>query len=258
MVNVDLTFEGMIALFFEKNAGGQVVACQAGVLKDAPGHHFDLDIVRKGNPPHPVPTGPIKPALKLEVSPDPIISFEPGDINRQDGTGAQQSFKWVLDFESEVYNFPIGSSMNAFQSILHMNGGEFFTRDKSTNKLIVFDESVGNCTNIGIVATVVGVRIELAAGQTARFLNGSSELFTATPADAFEVKLLNSRPHAHGGNAAQHHGDANFFYSAVGHMIPHGQKKVFSSTVFSTSRTDATPEASCLLPRGGDGPIQQP
>lgn len=258
MINVDLTIQGMIALFLEVNAGGQVVACQAGVLKDAPGHNFELKILRKGVPPKPIPTGPIDKALKLEVSPNPKISFVQGNINRQDGTGAPQSFKWVLDFEgSEVYNFPIGSSEKGFQSILRINAGEFFTGEKSENKLIVFDEKVGNCKNIGIVATKVGLRIELAQGQSAKFLNGSTVLFTATPADEFKVDLLNDRPHDHG-SASQHHGDANFFYSAVGHKVPAGQKKVFSSTTFSAGVGPATPEASCLVPRGGSGPIQQP
>ena len=59
MINVELKIQGMIALFFEKNAEGQVVACQVGVLKDAPDHHFALNILRKGNLPIPVPTGPV-------------------------------------------------------------------------------------------------------------------------------------------------------------------------------------------------------
>jgi hypothetical protein len=258
MINVDLKIQGLIALFFEFNAEGQVVACQAGVLKDAPDHHFDLKVVRKGNPPHPIPTGPINPDLKLEVSPNPSISLAQGAINRQDGTGAPQSFKWVLDFEgSEVYNFPIGSSEQAFQSILHINGGEFFTQVKSANKLILFDEKVGSCTNIGIVATIVGLRIELAEGQSARFLNGNSELFTASPADEFQVELLNDRHQPHEGTPIQHHGDANFFYSAVGRNIPPGEKKVFSSTT-SPPAPPVTPEASCLVPTGGKGRIQQP
>jgi hypothetical protein len=260
MVNVELTIRGMIALFFEKNGEGQVVACQAGVLKDAPGHHFDLKVFRKGVPPIPIPTGPVKPALKLEVSPDPVISFEEGEINRHDGTGASKSFQWILDFERDVYTIPIGSSEQAFQSILHINGGKFSTEDKSRNGLIFFDEAAGNCTNIGIVGTVVGLQIELAEGQTARFLNDGSPVFTATPADQIAIKLFNERPHAHGGPPIQHHGDANFFYSAVGHKIPPGQRKVFSSTPFPPEAlvVPVTPEASCLVPTGGRGPIEQP
>ena len=36
------------------------------------------------------------------------------------------------------------------------------------------------------------------------------------------------------------------------------EKKVFSSTTFSAGVGPATPEASCLVPRGGQGPIGQP
>jgi len=256
MINVDLTIQGMIALFFEVNTG-KVVACQAGVLKDAPGHKFELKIVRKGTPPHPIPTGPIDKKLKLVVSPNPSITFATGKINRHDGSGAPKSFDWVLDFEREVYTSPIGSSEMGFQSILHINSGQFSTLQKSANKLIFFDEKVGNCQNVGIVATVVGLQIELAQGQSSKFFNGSSELFTATPTDEFKVDLLNDRPHDHA-SASQHHGDANFFYSAVGQKIKPGEKKVFSSTTFSAGVGPATPEASCLVPRGGQGPIGQP
>jgi hypothetical protein len=255
MINVDLKIEGMIALFFEHGTGGQPIACQAGVLKDAPGHQFDLKINRLGGPT--IPTGPIDEALNLEVSPDPSITFAQGAINRQDGTGASKSFEWVLDFSGpEVYNFQIGSSKNGFQKILRINSGEFYTEEKSENKLIFFDEMVGSCRNVGIVATVVGVSIELAPGQMAKFFNGGTELFRATPADQFEIKLLNNDIQT--ASAIQRHGDANFFYTAVGHKIGAGKKKIFSSTPFPPGAGPVTPEASCLVPKGGNGPIELP
>ena len=256
MINIDLKIRGMIALFFEFDQGGQPMACQAGVLKEAPGHQFDLKIDRLGSSGGPIPTGPIGKDLKLEVSPDPSITFADGAVNRQDGTGASKSFNWVLDFSGpEVYNFQIGSSESGFQSILRINSGEFFTEKKSDNNLIFFDEAVGSCKNVGIVATVIGVSIELAAGQTAKFFNGTTELFTATPSDQFTIELLNDDVDTN--SPIQRHGDANFFYTALGGKIPSGQKKIFSSTPL-TSTGPVTPEASCLVPKGGDGPIGQP
>lgn len=256
--NVELTIEGMIALFFEKNAAGQTVGCQAGVLMDAPGHDFVLRVLRiigGGAPPEDLSPRPIERDLKLVVSPAGI-TFAGGNIDRQTGAGVPQSFNWVLDFAGpEVYGFEIGANPSAFRSILHINGGEFFTRTVSQNKLIVFDEKTSSCKNIGMVATSVGLRIRLqGAGSSAKFLNGSTELFSAGEQDRYIVELLRVRQHVHGAHGAQHHGDANYFYSALGHKIPPGQKKVFSSTPFPLTGP-VSPEASCLVPGGGKGPL---
>lgn len=249
-INVDMILEGMIAFFFVKDATGKIVACEAGVLMDAPGHDFQLIIEIKGNPSTPILTGPIEPRLELLVSPNPRITFAQGAINRDSGEGDRHSFDWVLDFEGrDIYDSPIGSRRGGFRSILRINDGRFFTTERSRNKLILFDEKKGTCQMIGIVATQVGVQIDLAGGRTAQFFNGTKELFKATDKDEYSIKLLRVRQHVHTNHTAQHHGDANYFYSAVGHKIPHGEKKVFSSTPFPLDPVPATPEAACTMPK---------
>lgn len=258
--NVDVIIEGMIALFFEKK-GNKIVACEAGVLMDAPGHDFELRIKMKGSHPTILPTGPIDPHLELRVSPNPLITFAEGKINRDTGDGDRHSFDWVVDFEGrEVYDRPIGSRKGGFRSILHINDGRFFTRERSLNKLFLFDTKKGSCQMIGIVATQIGLQIDLTGGRTAQFFNGTKELFKATEKDQFEIQLLRVRQHIHREHTTQHHGDANYFYSAVGGEIPNTEKKVFSSTPFPPSAAvpPATPEAACVVPTGGRGPIGQP
>lgn len=259
-VNVDLIIEGMIALFFEKH-GNKTVACEAGVLMDAPGHDFELRIKVKGTNPTVLATGPIDPQLWLRVSPNPTITYAEGKINRDTGEGDRESFEWVVDFEgNEVYGKPIGSRKGGFRSILHINDGRFRTIDRSLNKLILFDTKKGTCQSIGIVATKVGVQIDLSGGRTAQFFNGTKELFNINENDEIEIQLLRVRQHVHMAHTTQHHGDANYFYSAVGGEVPNDEKKVFSSTPFPPSAVlpPATPEAACVVPTGGKGPIGQP
>ncbi|HEX8072478.1 MAG TPA: hypothetical protein VF546_21200 [Pyrinomonadaceae bacterium] len=251
MANVDLTIEGMIALFFERDAAGRIVGCKAGVLQDAPGHDFKVTVARFSPPPaaNLSPTL-IERDLRLVVTP-PGITFTGGAVNRKTGQGAPQSFEWVLDLDT-LYGFDIGARESGFRSILHLNGGEFFTIEKSVNKLIVYDESTDSCKNVGFVATKVGVRVSLPRGGTAEFRNGNgpmASVFTAGPQDRFEIEVLRVNQSIHGGaHGTQHHGDANFFYAALGHKIPPGKKKVFSSTPFPHPPVPVSPEASCLVP----------
>ncbi len=254
--NITVIIAGMIALFFDEN-DGQVAACQAGVLRDAPGHIFEAVITRMGNPPQVTTLQPIENELRLEVcnTGGTGVSFRNMDaqIDRLSDTesGDPQSFKWALDFEGdELYGREVGADRSRFRSILSVNGGELFTHVVSTNKLLARSENdpPGEFRTIGKVATEIGIEINLDRPESrARFYNGTSQMFEVGPDDHVEIVLKRIRPPVHDHHGANHNEDANFYYSAVGMKLGPGEKQLFSSTQLPAGSPPASPEAACLV-----------
>lgn len=276
--NVTLFLEGMILLFFEEGdfINGRAEFCRVGIIRDAPGHIYEIQVLKLG-------TAPVKKVyeeedirftLGLEVGNPSAIPIEFHDwggaeaFNRLKRNRSDESFRWVLDVEREIYpkkDNGIGANRKQFRSILGVNAGTFFTAvdesgtgggGVSLNDLLICDGH-GNPKNIvGRVATRVGVRITLDPGDTAKFFNGNEVLFEARPEDEYEVTVNRIRPTnvvdaAHremdAAHAASHHSrDANNFYNAVGHKLDSAEKVFFVSTS-PEERPPAGPEAACLV-----------
>lgn len=290
--NVTLFLEGMILLFFEEKdfINGQAESCQVGIIRNAPGHIYEIQVLKLSPPteepvdPGTPPEKPIKKVyeeedirftLALEVGNPPAIPIEfqdwvrPEEFDRLKRNRSDESFRWVLDVEREIYpkkDNGIGVNRKQFRSILHVNAGTFFTAvpdelaagggGLSLNDLLICDEHGNPKKIIGRVATRVGVRITLDPDDTATFLNGNEVLFTATPEDEYVVTVNRIRPPnvvdaAHramdASHTASHHSrDANNFYNAVGHELDSAEKVFFVSTS-PEERPPAGPEAACLV-----------
>ena len=274
--NVTLFLEGMILLFFEEGnfTDGNAISCRVGILRNAPGHIYEIRVLKKGVEPEETvyEEEDIRFSLALEVGnpPDPPIKFEGWDKNfdRLKGTNNDESFNWVLDVEREIYPKKadgIGANRKQFRSVLDVNAGTFFTaRDElgtkgggiSLNELLICDEHDNPKKIIGRVATRVGVRITLEPGDTATFFNLNEVLFEAGHEDEYAVTVNRIRPPnvvdaAHremdAAHAASHHSrDANNFYNAIGHELDSAEKVFFVSTA-PEERPPAGPEAACLI-----------
>ena len=277
--NVTLFLEGMILLFFEDGdfTEGNATSCQVGILRNAPGHIYEIKVVKRGATPKPVvyEEEDIRFTLKLEVGnpPVPPIRFEDWkrneDFDRLKGNRDKESFRWVLDVEREIYpkkDDGIGANRKQFRSILHVNAGTFFTTvpDAETggvsgislNDLLICDAHGNPKKVVGRVATRVGVGITLAADDTATFFNGNEVLFAATPEDHYVVTVNRIRPtgvvdathrEMDAAHAASHHSrDANNFYNAIGHELDSAEKAFFVSTT-PVEGPPAGPEAACLV-----------
>lgn len=279
--NVTLFLEGMILLFFKEGdfINGQAESCQVGILRDAPGHIYEIQVLKLGTPTE----APVKKVyeeedirftLALEVGNPPEIPIRfhdwvrPEDFNRLKRNRSDESFRWVLDVEREIYpkkDNGIGANRKQFRSILDVNAGTFFTAiDElgtggggiSLNDLLICDEHGNPKQIVGRVATRVGVSITLDPGDTATFRNGNEVLFEAGPEDKYAVTVNRIRPTnvvdaAHremdAAHAASHHSrDANNFYNAIGHELDSAEKVFFVSTS-PEERPPAGPEAACLV-----------
>lgn len=279
--NVTLFLEGMILLFFEEGdfINGRADSCQVGILRDAPGHIYEIQVLKLGTPTE----APVKKVyeeedirftLALKVGNPPEIPIEFHDwvgaevFDRLKRNRSDESFRWVLDVEREVYpkkENGIGANRKQFRSILRVNAGTFFTAiDElgtggggiSLNDLLICDEHGNPKKIIGRVATRVGVRITLDADDAATFFNGNEVLFAAGPEDEYEVTVNRIRPTnvvdaahremdaAHA--ASPHSRDANNFYNAIGHELDPAEKVFFVSTS-PEERPPAGPEAACLV-----------
>jgi hypothetical protein len=281
--NVTLLLEGMILLFFENwdVIGGEATAtsCQVGILRDAPGHIFEIEVLKKAQSPGKSPEKTVYEeedirftlALKVDNSTDTPIDFKDWDVafNRLSNTASPESFNWVLDLEREVYpdkRDGIGANRNQFRSVLQLDTGTFYTAGDevgssghngiSLNDLLTCDEDSSPKKIIGKVATRVGVRITLEGANKATFYNSKEVLFEAGADDEYVVSINRTRPHdmeavmsqAMGeAPAALHHDrDANNFYNAIGQELAPTEKVFFVSTT-PGNLPPAGPEAACLV-----------
>ncbi len=82
--NVTLFLEGMILLFFKGGdfINGKAKSCQVGILRNAPGHIYEIKVKKLGNPTNPVPETKIyeeedlRFTLKLEVGKPSRLSHQ--------------------------------------------------------------------------------------------------------------------------------------------------------------------------------------
>lgn len=230
--NIELTLNGLVVVFADPDD----TYCSVGLLRDAPEDHaLNIEILKADANGELQPFATIEEASvndKLEITVNNTskagISRRKMDlkINRKKGPTAdnRDSFRWVVDFESEIYKKPIGAKKAGFASILKVNNGELLTRSISTNKLRIRKGQNGSPKNFGQVATKTGIDIVLdQPNSRAVFKNGDNLIFEADNRSSFQI-LINRGCSNHPGN------DADSYYTAVGHKVSKKDKIFFSST----------------------------
>jgi len=261
--NVQVTLNGLQMVF----VGPESKSCVVGVLRDAPaGHDFEIEIRQadeNGNfrPFAYLSQNDINSRLTLEVSDASQTGVTrrkmeaPFDRRQGPTVENRDSFRWVLDFESEIYQQPIGANPEGFASLLTVNAGELLTRRISDNQLIMKPPH-GDEEILGQVATETGIDIVLDTPQSkAIFKNGSETIFEADNKSSFLITFKRSCSMNETGT------DADSFYTAVGDLIPDEEKIRFSATSLTPLFADwesslgqpgveavppNTPDARCL------------
>lgn len=258
--NIELTLDGLITVFVDpKNE-----KCTAGVLREVPvGHSLSIKVFQ------PNAAGEfelireieeinVKDKLELKVSntSQTGISRRKMDavIDRLGGASIENndSYRWVVDLESEIYKKPIGAKKTGFASVLTVNTGELLARTLSKNSLIIRKGKKGTPKRFGRVATQTGIDIFLDQPKsTAVFKNGDEVIFEADSKSRLRVII------SRGCTTQSSRNDADFYYTAVGGLVPEGEKIFFSSDPLPAPNTPApvpvtlrppnTPDdASCL------------
>jgi hypothetical protein len=250
--NIEVTLEGLQLVFVDS----EKKQCTVGVLRDAPaGHDFLIEIVKKnpaggGQVIKTLSGADIKSELAISVSntSQTGITLRKMDAKidrRQDPVPDENkdSFLWVVDFERDIYQKPIGAKKDGFTSLLTINHGELLTRFVSDNKLKIKKGPKGKFKVFGHVATQTGIDIVLdQPNSQAVFMNGDETVMTFDKDSSFEIIITRVCGKEPGGN------DGDAYYTAIGHLVPDNEKIFFSSTRLpvGASAVPNTPDASCL------------
>lgn len=252
---LNIHIEGLIVIFFERNANNQIVACKLGAIRDSPGHVFNVLYQKNGGGVVPVNQPESALSVVARGAAATGITFEkPNEaINRVCGTGDPRSFRWVLDFEGQdLYQKPIGGDRNQFRSFLRFEHGKLFTMKVSDNHLLtrISVRPTDPWTLVGKVATVVGVSVGLdQAGSEVELFNGATSVVKAVQGEQLDIFFRLTHPDDEP-EETPHDADANLYYSAVGHRLGAREVRIFGSTMLpETISVPVSPEASCLVGR---------
>jgi len=271
--NIMITLEGLQMVFVDpKNE-----KCTVGVLGDVPaGHPFKIRVRKRDDAGNWQPFGnelkgdEIKPDLEIDVRNTSTsgITRRKMDavIDRASGPSAppdpdnHDSFKWVVDFEKEIYKKPINrdAMTQGFVSRITLNNGELLARHLSKNKLEIKRGVNGSFEEFGTVATQTGIDIVLdQPNSTAVFKNGDDVIFTADPNSSYEIFVDRACAPVAGGS------DADAYHSLYDQRLTPEERIFFRSTEMPPDETEAsevgvpsppnTPDASCLGASGGSG-----
>jgi len=248
--NVEITLDGLQLVFVDS----QNKKCTVGVLRNAPeGHGFSISVLKADaagilQPFTRLGEADIKNNLKISVSNTSKtgVSRRKMDaaIDREAGSTPdnRDSFRWVVDFESEIYHKPIGAKKAGFVSLFSINNGELLARSLSKNKLLIKRGMKGSFQEFGTVATKTGIDIVLdQPNSKAVFKNGNQTVFTADSTSTFQINIERLCQKEAGGS------DADSYYTAIGDLVPDPEKIFFSSTPLPPSPTPPIdPDAACL------------
>lgn len=248
--NVQVTLNGLLVVFVDP----QNTQCRVGVLRQAPGNHtFNIKVVKADangvfQPFAEIKEADIKNKLELTVSNTTKTGISRRKMNlaidRKNGPtiGNRDSFRWVVDFEKDIYKKPIGAKKSGFASILTMNNGELLARNLSENELIIKKGLNDPGVVFGKVATKTGIDIVLdKPNSKAVFKNGNKIVFKADKQSRFQILISRGCDNQPGGN------DADSYYTALGHLVPDSEKIFFSSTPLPAGVTPPIdPDAACL------------
>ncbi len=257
--NVKIDLEGLQMVFVdEKNE-----KCVVGVLSDTPqGHPFKISIQKEDANGKSLPFAVLNGAdIKNELALNVSNTSTPGitrrkmevAIDRLAGANPQNedSFRWVVDFERELYKKPISFKKEGFLSFLTVNNGELLARKLSTNQLKTKKGPNGKFELFGTVATRTGIDIVLDRPDSqAVFKNGEDTIFIADHTSTFTILIERVCDLQPGGN------DADAFNTAFGEELDENERIFFSSTPLTAKNGPkitifTTPDASCLPGTGG-------
>lgn len=196
-----ITLRGVLVLFIKDGAA----TCEVGFLRDPPeGHVLTIDLSRmtaNGTAQFVRQLGKndIQPNLRLEVT-NPaqpgVQLYTQRGFDRKNNIGDENDFRWVVDFESDLYGSPIKVNPDGFSSRLTINNGKFYTEKKSLDDLIVKDES-GQDVVFGRVAVGIGAYIYLDRyDSSAVLMNGDEKVmeFSPEPDVIYGINISQSPP----------------------------------------------------------------
>jgi hypothetical protein len=210
---LELVFNGLFFLCF--NTDGKPAVndpageCRIGFVTTAPQHKITIT----GGQINPT-TGKVdKPdfdlplehaeARKIQVdldvpgvaSPSVTRRGHSGTINRSDDKVNVDYFKWIIDMENiEMHNTKLRLIRGVLKPVLHVNIGEFYTRELSevTYKRTRVDTGE---ISFGKVAAITGVRIAtLPQGKASLKVGASTYPLVAQPGMTYEVTFTNRCP----------------------------------------------------------------
>ena len=252
---VKLTFSGLLALHVKKGMN----RCHVGIPRDVPHHEPWMNVVVR------TALGSV-PALtfrredfarsrfRLQIRNCPqagrVELLEFGDFSRKDDVGHENDFRWVMGFEDELYDKPIGHVKDGWLSWLRIDGGDFFTEKKSVDELLTHLKNFpGELERRGRVAVIVGAQIELDEANSRVVLqqrNGGDweDVFTCLPVPGVHYGFDLSHTVPPGTEThPDHRRHANYYYNAVGSELSEDEKKFFKSSM------DEEPSGSQKGPR---------
>ncbi len=204
--DIKLTFAGIMVASIREDRP----LCHFGIVKKAPDHVVKVEIAKAHGD-----SGvrevlatfgdyDLAPRFSLSVSEPlhPGIQLFKGDVefDRLQDKGDSLDYRWVLDFDSEVY--PEGLTVNegGFRSIFELDNGLFLTRRISDDQLRKkrLDPTTGKAENeptiIGRVATAIGAHIFLGDGGSAVFTNGEKAIELKPESGiVFEIEITQNR-----------------------------------------------------------------
>ena len=186
--NVAITLNGLQVVFVDP----QSKECTVGVLRQAPkAHEFTIKVLKADDAGvfkdfAELKEADIKNNLQIDVTNTSKTGISRRKMNlkidRKKGPTFENrdSFRWVVDFEGELYKKPIGAKKAGFKSLLTLNNGELLARTLSENKLRIKKGPNGSWQVFGKVVTKTGIDIVLnLQNSSAVFKNGGTEIFTA-------------------------------------------------------------------------------
>jgi hypothetical protein len=229
--NVKLIIDGLVVVFTDPKDE----KCSIGVLGDVPeGHTLRIDVLEPGPDGEleivkTIDQASVKDRLEIIVSGTSSSGITrrgmDAKIDRKKGAdGNGDSFRWVVDFETDIYQKPIGAKKEGFASILTVNHGELLTDRISKNNLFIHHGSADReGTLFGRVATKTALDIVLdQPNSKAVFKNGEEVVFEADSNSRFQL-LINRACSGNAGN------DADAYYNAVGQNLRDEEKIFFSA-----------------------------
>jgi len=257
--NIQIDLEGLQMVFVDENSE----KCTVGVLSDTPqGHPFKISVEKqdangKLSPFAELNGADIKNELTLNVSNTSKTGITRRKmemaIDRLAGETDQNkdSFRWVVDFERELYKKPVSFKKKGFLSFLTVNNGELLARKLSTNQLKTKKGPKGRFKLFGKVATRTGIDVVLDRPESqAVFKNGEDTIFIADNTSTFTILIERVCDPQPGGS------DADAFNTAFDEELDENERIFFSSTPLNARKGPkinilTTPDASCLPGTGG-------
>lgn len=184
---IEITLRGILVFFIKDGAQ----TCEVRFLRNPPEDHvLTIDLTRKTRSGtaqfvRQLTVKDIQPSLRLEIT-NPtqpgVHLYTQRGFDRQNNNGDLNDFRWVVDFENDLYGGPVKVNPDGFLARLTINNGLFFTEKKSIDNLIIKGENDGEDVVFGRVAVGIGGSIYLNhSDSTGVFMNGDEKVLEFFP-----------------------------------------------------------------------------